>query len=311
MRMIPEIEQEIRDLINSPRTRFQLMREPAAFGKLCSSLDVVGDTELALDAYLDGDEDATYGQKYLFVYGVLQALFIQQDAVRHLCEALRIEVENEPSLKRVRDTRNDASGHPTQRRSGKGATFHQISRVSITQNDFDLMTTGASGESRISNVDVPELIGVQRGTIERILSEVLEKLKKEEMDHRKNYRDDKLIEKLPKSLGHTCEKIAEATRGGLPPQSGERFVNSMMESIAAFESALDSRGILQAYEDSIGPVVWEAKYALGELRNYFVDGSESKLNSEDASIYLYFIRSKIEDLITMAKELDEEYATDL
>ena len=66
-----ELEQEIRNIINDPRTHVQLSRDPSAFSKLCSSLDVLGDTELALDAYLGGNEHASFGEKYLFVFGVL------------------------------------------------------------------------------------------------------------------------------------------------------------------------------------------------------------------------------------------------
>jgi hypothetical protein len=88
MRTVSELEQEIRDLINSPRRHFQLSRNKAAFNKVCSSLDVLGDTEVAFSAYLEGEEHISSGEGYLIVYGVLQALFLQQYAVRHLHQAL-------------------------------------------------------------------------------------------------------------------------------------------------------------------------------------------------------------------------------
>lgn len=170
------------------------------------------------------------------------------------------------------------------------------------------MTTDTSGNSHIRNVDVPELIGAQRSTLGNALTEVVNKLKKEEMDHREKYRGEKLVEIFPETLGYTYEKIADTIHGRLPPRVGETLVTSIIEAITAFKSALDSRGILQAYESSIGHVLTELEYALNELRDYF-NVSESKLNNKDASIFLFFARRKMEELITIAKELDEQYAT--
>jgi len=75
------------------------LEDKVAFNKLCSSLDVLGDVELAFDTYLSSDEHAAGGEKYLYVYGVLQALFIEQDAVRHLHEALGFAYEVDPQTK--------------------------------------------------------------------------------------------------------------------------------------------------------------------------------------------------------------------
>src|SRR4051794_28180115 len=98
MKTIHELESEIRDFVNSPRKQAALFRCRATWGMLCSSLDVIGDTELALSAYLasteakpkDQDYLITTGNLYLTLYGVLQVLFVQQDAVRHLSESLGI-----------------------------------------------------------------------------------------------------------------------------------------------------------------------------------------------------------------------------
>lgn len=69
---MPELEEQIRDFINSPRKQHILLQDHADWNKLCSSLDVVGDTELAIDAYMENiNEPASDGQKYLILYGIL------------------------------------------------------------------------------------------------------------------------------------------------------------------------------------------------------------------------------------------------
>ncbi len=45
MKTISELEQEIRDFVTSPRKRAIVERDLADWGKLVSSLDVIGDTE--------------------------------------------------------------------------------------------------------------------------------------------------------------------------------------------------------------------------------------------------------------------------
>ena len=51
MGAITELEQRIRDYINAPRKHSALFEDRIEFSKLCSCLDVIGDTELAFSAY--------------------------------------------------------------------------------------------------------------------------------------------------------------------------------------------------------------------------------------------------------------------
>ena len=78
------------------------------------------------------------GAIYILVYGVLQALGLQQDAVIHLAEALGMKYELDPLLKEVREVQNASIGHPT-KRVGR-ARAHFICRISMTRAGFQLMT---------------------------------------------------------------------------------------------------------------------------------------------------------------------------
>lgn len=78
------------------------------------------------------------GSSYLLAYGFLQALFLQQDAVEHLHDAIQLPWESDPLLKEIREIRNDSIGHPKNRQGGK--SFSLISRPSISKSGFELMT---------------------------------------------------------------------------------------------------------------------------------------------------------------------------
>ena len=77
---------QIRKLINSPQKHYELRQNKALFSQLCSSLDVIEDTEAAITAYTEKDFGEDKPSHYLAVYCLLQAIYVQQDAVINLCE---------------------------------------------------------------------------------------------------------------------------------------------------------------------------------------------------------------------------------
>jgi len=188
---IVELEQKIRDFINNPRIQHALLQDSAAWNLLCSCLDTIGDTELAIDAYNASENLDSHGAAYLIVYGVLQALFIQQDAVENLCQALVISYVRDQHIKEIREIRNDSAGHPTKRddlkdrKNKKGVSYNFITRSSLTKSGFDLMTTYPDNEIPLfRHISIPSLIASQRKILRSVLSEVLKKLKSEEAEHR-------------------------------------------------------------------------------------------------------------------------------
>ena len=86
--MIQKIISEIRDSINKPRKQFQLLSNLVSWNKLCASMDTIEDSELAIDNYIKLPSFDGFTGGYLFIYGLLQALYLQQDAVNHLSQAL-------------------------------------------------------------------------------------------------------------------------------------------------------------------------------------------------------------------------------
>ena len=96
MTRIQDLEDQIRELVNAPRKHRAVSEDSAAYHKLCSCLDVIGDAELAFLAYEEVSDDPRPGSSYILVYGFLQALVLQQDAVRNLYDALGLVIERDP-----------------------------------------------------------------------------------------------------------------------------------------------------------------------------------------------------------------------
>jgi len=120
----------LRDLINAPRIQTALMRGRREWHMLCRCLDVIGDTELALIAYSESPPSETLGSRYLRVYGALQALYVQQDAVSNLAKALQVPYEMSAAVREVREIRNDAAApRPTAGASPRYSSFRPASRI--------------------------------------------------------------------------------------------------------------------------------------------------------------------------------------
>ncbi len=303
-----ELESQIRDLINNPRKQHILLQNTARWSKLCSSLDVIGDTTLAVRAYEESEEPDDHGKKYLILYGILQVLFVQQDAVEHLAEALTIPYTPDEKLNEIREIRNNSVGHPTKR--GKDKSFNFISRISMSHTTFDLMTNYSDGTNKYITVDVLELIKSQTEILNATLKNVIEKLKEEEMEHRQTYREVKLAHIFPQTLGYYFEKIYESIGKDTLTEYGGMHVELISNVLTKFRDEMTRRGILEAH-DTVEYEVRRILYPLNALKEYFSSPSTSKLNNEDAEIFIFFIKKHIDDLREIAEEIDEDYTAEI
>lgn len=315
MTPIHELDTQIRDFINAPRRQAALIKERAVWGMLCSSLDVIGDAEVAMVAYLNGgstesehsaktDHLTETGNLYISLYGILQIAFVQQDAVKHLAEALKFDYAHDPRLKAIREVRNDAIGHPTKR--GNAEAFNFISRMSLSRGGCQMLTMRADGTNAFKDIDVISMIAEQRDAVSTALSGMLTKLKEDEMAHRKKFAGNKLAAAFPATLGYYHEKISETIDGRMPGSFGAGLLEQIAGYVATFKEELAKRDSLDAYE----AITYEfelLEYPIAELFKFFSTPQESKLNEKDAMIFHHFIRSHIKNLIVMAKEIDQEY----
>lgn len=139
---------------------------------LCRSMDMVQDTDLAVEAYCRLPPTKDWATLYLTLFGVLQALVVQQDAVKTICKAigLTLDFEMYPNLARIREVRNAAIGHPTTRHTAKGnqPRTHGIVRSDLAIGRFTL--SSQEGYEHVhENVSVQSLIDTQETAILELL----------------------------------------------------------------------------------------------------------------------------------------------
>ncbi|MBA7691897.1 hypothetical protein ES703_100452 [subsurface metagenome] len=309
---IHKYTQEIRDIINEPRKQFHLIKNKKFWNQLCSSLDVIEDCDLAITAYIDGDFGTDHGEKYLKLYGILQALFLQQDAVANLCESLGLPngLSSHPKLKDIRDIRNDSVGHPTKR--GKFKSYHFIARTSIEKPGFTLVSDFENCETKSRDISVIDLIKDQRKYLTGILKNVINILRTEEKEHKEKFKMEKLEAIFPKTLSYYFQKIFENIGKTECAQLGlmdVKLINGVMEKL---KEALQNRGIEIDTYDSFKYLYEELEYPIMELKLYFesiITKEEPRINEKAAYIFAYFIREQLFELKKIANEIDDEYSS--
>src|SRR5512140_1296602 len=113
------------------RQEKKLRRNLARWNQFRSSLDAIRQTHRAIEAYNRSNGDLTEDQRYLAIYGLLQALVVQQDAIGHLAEALGtkpVHMNRHKRLEEIRNIRNWTVGHPTKIDRYTTQSHHAIQR---------------------------------------------------------------------------------------------------------------------------------------------------------------------------------------
>jgi hypothetical protein len=272
------LAQELRDFINRRRVHFALLKDKRRFYQLCTCLDLIEDCELAIGAYVSPsvsrDPDPDKGATYLALFGLLQAFFVQQDAVENLAEALGVPsiYKQHPDLRRVRDVRNKTSGHPTKRsRKGQGPSFHALNRSMLGTTSFQLVSISAGGTQVFETYRVADLISDQNDGISGALKGLLDLTRERDRLHREEFRADRLEATLGERVGYLLEKLGE----GLSPMSpsggplARISVDGLGKALDDFQAALGRRGLSVETYDSIRDAYPKLRYALAQLQAYF------------------------------------------
>jgi hypothetical protein len=298
--------QKIREYINSSRKRSLLIRNKYSWNQLCSSLDIVEDTELAIEEYLNVKEVKTDGLKYLFVFGIMQVLFVQQDAIINMAESLGLEVKFDTDLKNIREIRNDSVGHPTKRGKGLKTKYNFIFRAYISHRNLSLMTVSPSEveDTKFYHYQIDKLISSQSRSVNNLLLELITMLDNEEKSHKKQFKNEKLADIFPQTLHYHFQKITEYSLASMSKQFCKMNFDIILKTLEEFKKGLNQRDSLDAYI-GVNIVLEELVYPMQKLEKHF--SNEIDLDKEEVYIYKYFVQKQFDELLKMANGIDKEY----
>lgn len=162
----------VRSLVNRREMVDHLMVDRAKWNRLCAAMDIVGDTQSAIDAHPSAANHEDVGLMYLVHYGLLQTLLVQQDAMKAMCEAFGMKDpkfnRREPT-KRIRIMRDRAVGHAVSKQN----RVWGIIQISMTPDGFDVYGFDET-DGDWDRFDTQEACHDQEGAIVACLDQVID-----------------------------------------------------------------------------------------------------------------------------------------
>lgn len=200
---------QIRNFFNNStikKTNVFLKKQDGDWNQFCAALDTIEDTCLAIQNFQQDANDLFIKNPYLATYGILQALFIQRDAVNYLKISLfgsskKIDWGNKKysELAKIRQVRNETVGHPVKtNQKGRKSKYTNneitsctIDRSSLTKDGFRYMLWMHS-RTESKAIKFSEIIEQQDKYLNVELESVMKELQKEERQHEVKFKGKKL-----------------------------------------------------------------------------------------------------------------------
>jgi hypothetical protein len=311
-----ELADALRDRVNQPRRREALLRRPVAWNTLCSAMDVVSDTSQALWSYYEtagSEQEHSKGAAYLLAYGVLHALYLQQDATFWWGKSLELPgfVDFEepgkwalaiPELAAARKTRNDTIGHPVRRDRPKSEPISSffIVQHSLSAHGFEFIQHNADGGTSFpfDFVSFKELIDAQMQALVRTLAAAGEALDAADNRHHEKFMDRPLTPIL-RRLDHSLTKLGGVS--GTDRLLLPGFVEHIEKGLNELKASVVER------DEPDEQWTWEFRKlarALAGLTDY---GRSVHSDVDLADVFGDYVRYAVGHLMRLTQEVDDEY----
>ena len=304
---IEENEHKIGEHINTHRYQTNLLKETENWNRICSSLEVIEDTLLAIDEYIKNQYPETPGLQYIYTYGILQALFQQQDALQALSKSFKLDYKHNDNQKllNIRFQRN-ATLHPI---GHQGKYYNHISRRSLSKEGFILMKYEKNEKDpTFDNINIYSIIENQFKEVKSLSDNITKNLESIDKEHLDKFKNNLLEDVFHRGMRYEFEKVAE----GIYSKENCRYtqkdfflscLKSIEDAYKCFQEKLEERSELTY---SINFDLKQYNHAISRIKSY-LDDEDSKLMGADALIYLFYIREEHKRFVEIAKEIDTNY----
>lgn len=296
-----ELIKKLRNHINRTEKQAELLTNRKKWLQVTSALDVLEDTSWAIEYYVEQDYPDDMKGKYLYTYGVLQALFVQQDAINSINQALFDEVinfkEKYPEIYNVREMRDDVVGHPTSRRNKQ---FIHLAQCSMSKEGFYYIKNDSETEDfEVITVSVTDAIGDVANNINSILQKAVDDLDSEFQEYIDKHKDRKMKE-IFSQLGYAKAKVLNKEHmSDWGYEATKNMVKRCEEELVLRYGSVDAFDTYKFLLDEIHEI-----YDL--LENDISDiSSENRDNIEKYLLQILFV--KLEDLESYCEETDEYF----
>lgn len=288
--------------IDRTEKQAELLPDRQKWNKLTSALYTLEDSSCAIEYYIETAYPADVRGKYLFTYGLFQAIILQQDSIKSINKLLfnkSVDFKEEyPDAYKARELRNDTTGHPTNRNGDK--KFISLAQISMEKYSFYYCKDDYkdSKEDSIIDVNVGKAISDTAKCVNDILKKAVDDLEKEFKEYIEKHRDRKMVD-IFNTLHYAEEK---ALLGGVMQSWG---YNATKDMVTKCEEELKKRyGSVEAVDSF--------KFLLDDIHNLhaLIDNIYDICNESQERVRYYLVELlfvKLHELEDFCKETDEYF----
>ncbi|MGL6075005.1 MAG: hypothetical protein ACRC8S_12670 [Fimbriiglobus sp.] len=167
--LVRQAGQGLRQVVLAPFGS-RLLNDKKKWLRIIASLDAIGDTDMAIESYRNiATDNLDFGKLYLSIYGLLQAVFVQINAVKDLAEDIGMYLVIPNSLDEIRKIRNNSIGHGASNMFG-------VVRATMKHSEFRLHNFDMNSKKPSLTISVVDLINVNSREISSIIYDLIDHL---------------------------------------------------------------------------------------------------------------------------------------
>lgn len=304
--LIDELTSQLRGLANKSVFIENIKRHKFNWDLTWAAVDMVEDTQLAINSFrAGGNGRSNQGEEYLKVYGLFQAIFMQQDAVKHIAEGLKlseVSIWEDANASAVRVIRNKYFGHHKHKNQDKTVTYHGVARMSVGSGVISAWTYP---NFSTEDINLQEAIKVNR----EYIAKVLVQLNKDLISKKEAYVS-KFTEAMSEDLQiYAFEKLYSWVYGNTEDRSvmARASINIIEGRIDKFEMDVKARFENYSGFGDIERSVKKGRHALEKVKKLYEANPVGMNGDFDAEIYVDSLDKSFRSLIGVAKDINEEF----
>jgi hypothetical protein len=153
--------------------------EMVEFDAFCACKDLIMDTQQAIETHVAKGFDKNPFIAYIEFWGLMQAVFIQQDAIFELCDVLKVTKPKPLPQKwaELRDMRNLTTGHPANQSHGQPATRRCVTSCEQKTHDEITLAVVSNGKTEFEKLALRGLLSDFEVEAASVLEDILAAMK--------------------------------------------------------------------------------------------------------------------------------------
>ncbi|MBP6025048.1 hypothetical protein [Ferruginibacter sp.] len=274
------------------------------YERVFTSIDLIEDCQDAIEEFENIPETAIQSRTTLYIYGILQSMYCQQDGLFHLYKTItNSNIKNVYDLFKlykfniqVREVRDDIAGHPADR---KGKEFYFIAKG--TNSKYFFSYAGYTPHFRNVDVDLKQFIKEQNIFTSTVLDEVEKTIAQQIQIHKSKFNSMKLSD-IVDNLNYPIQLIYRGIFDNHP--LADSGLQEIKDKLNQLKTELNTR-YGNKIPDSIKDIFRLQDHILNKIENWF--STKTLERNLDAEIFMDSFSHQLDKLIDILNEIDEDF----